>query len=133
MNFIKDFSGTIKDKEGNDLGPILKDDFLYKLIIGCLIDMCSKSSYSDHYKLLFDKPKEEEEEKKEGEDNNEEKEENENEDNKEDKEKELTFTDVLNKYEAVCMLEWEKSTSEIINTCEFIRPSKKKNVPAPDL
>ena len=133
-NFIKDFSGTIKDKEGNDLGPILKDDSMYKLIIGCLIDMCSKSSYSDHYKLLFDKPKEEEEEeKKEGEDNNEEKEENEKEDKKEDKEKEVTFTDVLNKYEAVCMLEWEKSTSEIINTCEFIRPSKKKNVPAPDL
>ena len=132
-NFIKDFSGTIKDKEGNDFGPVLKDDFMYKLIIGCLIDMCSKSSYTDHYKLLFDKPKEEEEEKKEGEENNEEKEENENEDKKEDKEKELTFTDVLNKYEAVCMLEWEKSTSEIINTCEFIRPSKKKNVPAPDL
>ena len=64
-NFIKDFSGTIKDKEGNDLGPVLKDDFIYKLIIGSLIDMCSKSSYSDHYKLLFDKQKEEEEEKKE--------------------------------------------------------------------
>ena len=130
-NFIKDFSGTIKDKEGNDLGPVLKDDFIYKLIIGSLIDMCSKSSYSDHYKLLFDKQKEEEEEKKEGEADNEEKEENENEEKKE--EKELTFSDILNKYEAVCMLEWEKSTNEIINTCEFIRPSKKKNVPAPDL
>ena len=130
-NFIKDFSGTIKDKEGNDLGPVLKDDFIYKLIIGSLIDMCSKSSYSDHYKLLFDKQKEEEEEKKEGEGDNEEKEENENEEKKE--EKELTFSDILNKYEAVCMLEWEKSTNEIINTCEFIRPSKKKNVPAPDL
>ena len=93
--------------------------------------MCSKSSYSDHYKLLFDKQKEEEEEKKEGEGDNEEKEENENEEKKE--EKELTFSDILNKYEAVCMLEWEKSTNEIINTCEFIRPSKKKNVPAPDL
>ena len=130
-NFIKDFSGTIKDKEGNDLGPVLKDDFIYKLIIGSLIDMCSKSSYSDHYKLLFDKQKEEEEEKKEGEGDNEENEENENEEKKE--EKELTFSDILNKYEAVCMLEWEKSTNEIINTCEFIRPSKKKNVPAPDL
>jgi len=130
-NLIKAFSGTIKDKEGNDLGPVLKDDFIYKLIIGSLIDMCSKSSYSDHYKLLFDKQKEEEEEKKEGEGDNEEKEENENEEKKE--EKELTFSDILNKYEAVCMLEWEKSTNEIINTCEFIRPSKKKNVPAPDL
>ena len=132
-NFIKDFSGTIKDKEGNELGPVLKDDYLYKLIIGSLIDMCSKSSYSDHYKLLFDKEKEEpEEEKKEDEnENNEEKEENEVEEKKE--EKEITFIDVLNKYEAVCMIEWEKSTSEIINSCEFIRPSKKKNVPAPDL
>ena len=132
-NFIKDFSGTVKDKEGNEIGPVLKDDFLYKLIIDCLIDMCSKSSYTDHYKLLFDKPKEEaEEEKKEGEnEGGEEKEENEVEEKKEVKE--LTFTDILNKYEAVCMLEWEKSTSEIINTCEFIRPSKKKNVPAPDL
>ena len=132
-NFIKDFSGPVKDKEGNEIGPVLKDDFMYKLIIGCLIDMCSKSSYGDHYKLLFDKKKEEaEEEKKEEEnDNNEEKEEEEIEENKE--EKEITFADVLNKYEAVCMLEWEKPTSEIINTCEFIRPSKKKNVPAPDL
>ena len=132
-NFIKDFSGPVKDKEGNEIGPVLKDDFMYKLIIGCLIDMCSKSSYGDHYKLLFDKKKEEaEEEKKEEEnDNNEEKEEEEIEENKE--EKEITFSDVLNKYEAVCMLEWEKPTSEIINTCEFIRPSKKKNVPAPDL
>ena len=132
-NFIKDFSGPVKDKEGNDIGPVLKDDFMYKLIIGCLIDMCSKSSYGDHYKLLFDKKKEEaEEEKKEEEnDNNEEKEEEEIEENKE--EKEITFADVLNKYEAVCMLEWEKPTSEVINTCEFIRPSKKKNVPAPDL
>ena len=132
-NFIKDFSGPVKDKEGNEIGPVLKDDFMYKLIIGCLIDMCSKSSYGDHYKLLFDKKKEEaEEEKKEEEnDNNEEKEEEEIEENKE--EKEITFADVLNKYEAVCMLEWEKPTSEVINTCEFIRPSKKKNVPAPDL
>ena len=113
-NFIEDFSKTIKDKEGNEIGPIIKDDFFYKLIIDCLIDMCSKSSYQDHYKLLFDKPKEEnEEEKKE--------------------EKELTFNDILNKYEAVCMLEWEKPTSEVLNTCEYIRPSKKKNVPIPDL
>ena len=102
--------------------------------------MCSKASYTDHYKLLFDKPKEEEteekkdeenEEEKKDEENNEEKEENDKEEKKE--EKPVTFIDILNKYEAVCMLEWEKSTSEIINTCEFIRPSKKKNVPAPDL
>ena len=128
-NFIKEFSGVIKDKEGNEIGPILKDDSLYRLIIGALIDMCSKSSYSDHYKLLFDKPKEEK--KEEDNENNEEKEEDEKEEIKE--EKELTFKDILSKYEAVCMLEWEKSTSEIINNCEFIRPSKKKNVPAPDL
>ena len=37
---------------------------MYKLIIRTLIDMCSKASYTDHYKLLFDKPKEEDEEKK---------------------------------------------------------------------
>ena len=129
-NFIKDFSNIIKDKEGNEIGPILKDDFFYKLIIDCLIDMCSKSSYQDHYKLLFDKPKEENEEEKKGEENDEEKEENEEE---KKEEKELTFNDILSKYEAVCMLEGEKPTSEIISTCEFIRPSKKKNVPIPDL
>ena len=54
-NFIEDFSKIIKDKEGNELGPILKDDYIYKLIIGSLIDMCAKASYSDHYRLLFDK------------------------------------------------------------------------------
>ena len=131
-NFIEDFSKIIKDKEGNELGPILKDDYIYKLIIGSLIDMCAKASYSDHYRLLFDKPKEEEEnEEEKKEENEEEKEENDKGDKKE--EKELTFKDVLNKYEAVCMLEWEKSTNEIINTCDFVRPSKKKNVPAPNL
>ena len=131
-NFIEDFSKIIKDKEGNELGPILKDDYIYKLIIGSLIDMCTKASYSDHYRLLFDKPKEEEEnEEEKKEENEEEKEENDKGDKKE--EKELTFKDVLNKYEAVCMLEWEKSTNEIINTCDFVRPSKKKNVPAPNL
>ena len=131
-NFIKEFSTAITDKEGNEIGPVLKDDLIYKLIIGSLIDMCSKSSYTDHFRLLFDKPKEEEEEKKE-EGDNEEKEENEKENEEKKEEKEITFTDILNKYEAVCMLEWEKPTSEVINTCEFIRPSKKKNVPAPDL
>ena len=131
-NFIEDFSKIIKDKEGNELGPILKDDYIYKLIIGSLIDMCAKASYSDHYRLLFDKPKEEEEnEEEKKEENEEEKEENDKGVKKE--EKELTFKDVLNKYEAVCMLEWEKSTNEIINTCDFVRPSKKKNVPAPNL
>ena len=129
--FIKDFSSTITDKEGNEIGPIIKDDSIYKLIIRCLIDMSSKASYTDHYKLLFDKPKEENEEDKKDEENEEEKEENE-EKEKEPK-KEETFADLLNKYEAICMMEWEKSTNEIINTCEFVRPSKKKNVPAPDL
>ena len=129
--FIKEFSGTITDKEGNEIGPILKDDSMYKLIIRSLIDMCSKASYTDHYKLLFDKPKEENEEEKKDEENEEEKEENENE--KEKDEKEITLADLLNKYEAICMMEWEKSTHDIINTCEFVRPSKKKNVPAPDL
>ena len=124
-NFIEDFSKIIKDKEGNELGPILKDDYIYKLIIGSLIDMCAKASYSDHYRLLFDKPKEEEEnEEEKKEENEEEKEENDKGDKKE--EKELTFKDVLNKYEAVCMLEWEKSTNEIINTCDFVRPSKNR-------
>ena len=129
--FIKEFSGTITDKEGNEIGPILKDDSMYKLIIRSLIDMCSKASYTDHYKLLFDKPKEENEEEKKDEENEEEKEENENEKEKDEKEK--TLADLLNKYEAICMMEWEKSTHDIINTCEFVRPSKKKNVPAPDL
>ena len=131
-NFIEDFSKIIKDKEGNELGPILKDDYIYKLLIGSLIDMCAKASYSDHYRLLFDKSKEEEEnEEEKKEENEEEKEENDKGDKKE--EKELTFKDILNEYEAVCMLEWEKSTNEIINTCDFVRPSKKKNVPAPNL
>ena len=31
------------------------------------------------------------------------------------------------------MMEWEKSTYDIINTCDFVRQSKKKTVPAPDL
>ena len=131
--FIKEFSGTITDKEGNEVGPILKDDSMYKLIIRCLIDMCSKTSYTDHYKLLFDKPKEENEEEKKEDENEEEKEENDEKEKEQKDQKELTFADILNKYEAVCMMEWEKSTSEIINTCEFVRPSKKKNVPAPDL
>ena len=34
---------------------------MYKLIIRSLIDMCSKASYTDHYNLLFDKTKEENE------------------------------------------------------------------------
>ena len=129
--FIKDFSSTITDKDGNEFGPIIKDDSIYKLIIRCLIDMCSKASYTDHYKLLFDKPKEENEEDKKDEENEEEKEENEEKEKEEKKEE--TFADLLNKYEAICMMEWEKSTNEIINTCEFVRPSKKKNVPVPDL
>ena len=129
--FLKEFSGTVTDKEGNEYPPIIKDDSLYKLIIRCLIDMCSKSSYTDHYKLLFDKPKEENEtEEKKEEENEEEKEEND--ENKKEEKKELTFGDILNKYEAICMIEWEKSTNEIINTCEFVRPSRKKNVPAPE-
>ena len=131
--FIKEFSSTLTDKEGNEINPILKDDFMYKLIIRSLIDMCSKASYTDHYKLLFDKPKEEETEEKKDEENEEEKEKEDNEEKEKEEKKELTFADLLNKYEAICMMEWEKSTKEIINTCEYVRPSKKKNVPAPDL
>ena len=127
--FIEEFSSTITDKDGNEIGPILKDNSMYKLIIRTLIDMCSKASYTDHYKLLFDKPKEEEEEEKKEDENEEEKEEKEEKGEK----KEETFADLLNKYEAICMLEWEKPTSEIINTCEYVRPGRKKNVPAPDL
>ena len=129
--FIEDFSGVFNDKEGNEIGPILKDDSMYKLIIRSLVDMCSKASYTDHFKLLFDKEgkEEEEEEKKE-----EPEEENENEEEKETiPKKEINFADLLNKYEAICMMEWEKSTYEIINNCDYVRPSKKKNVPAPDL
>ena len=129
--FIEDFSGVFNDKEGNEIGPILKDDSMYKLIIRSLVDMCSKASYTDHFKLLFDKEskEEEEEEKKE-----EPEEENENEEEKENiPKKEITFAELLNKYEAICMMEWEKSTYEIINNCDYVRPSKKKNVPAPDL
>ena len=131
--FIQEFSSPITDKEGNEVPPILKDDFMYKLIIRCLIDMCSKASYTDHFKLLFDQPKEENEEEKKEEENEEEKEENEEKEKQKEDKKELTLADLLNKYEAICMMEWEKPTSEIINTCEYVRPSKKKNVPAPDL
>jgi len=137
--FIEDFSKSFNDKEGNEIGPILKDDSMYKLIIRCLIDMCAKSSYTDHFKLLFDKEKEkeeEEEEEKKEEGEGEEKE-NDNEEEEKGKEiepkKEIRLADLLNKYEAICMLEWEKSTNEIINNCDFVRPSKKKNIPAPDL
>ena len=111
--FIEEFSGIITDKEGNELGNILKDDSIYKIIIRTFIDMCSKASYTDHFKLLFDKPKEEEKEKKE-------------------EKKEITLEDLLNKYETICMIEWEKPISEII-TCEYVRPRRKKNVPASDL
>ena len=129
--FIEDFSGVFSDKEGNEIGPLLKDDNMYKLIIRSLIDMCSKASYTDHFKLLFDKEnKEEEEEKKE---EGEEEKENEEEEDENKEKKESTFEEILKKYEAICMMEWEKSTSEIINNCDFVRPSKKKNVPAPDL
>ena len=129
--FIEDFSGVFSDKEGNEIGPLLKDDNMYKLIIRSLIDMCSKASYTDHFKLLFDKEnKEEEEEKKE---EGEEEKENEEEEDENKEKKEITFEEILKKYEAICMMEWEKSTSEIINNCDFVRPSKKKNVPAPDL
>ena len=106
---------------------------MYKLIIQCLIDMCSKASYTDHFKLLFDSAKEENETEEKKEEENEEKEKEDDEEKEKEKKKELTFADLLNKYEAICMMEWEKSTKEIINTCEFVRPSKKKNVPAPDL
>ena len=130
--FIEDFSGVFNDKEGNEIGPILKDDSMYKLIIRSLIDMCSKASYTDHFKLLFDKEnKEEEEEEEKKEEGNEE--ENENEEKENIPKKEITFPELLNKYEAICMMEWEKSTYEIINNCDYVRPSKKKNVPAPDL
>ena len=130
--FIEDFSGVFNDKEGNEIGPILKDDSMYKLIIRSLIDMCSKASYTDHFKLLFDKEnKEEEEEEEKKEKGNEE--ENENEEKENIPKKEITFPELLNKYEAICMMEWEKSTYEIINNCDYVRPSKKKNVPAPDL
>ena len=129
--FIEDFSGVFSDNEGNEIGPLLKDDNMYKLIIRSLIDMCSKASYTDHFKLLFDKEnKEEEEEKKE---EGEEEKENEEEEDENKEKKEITFEEILKKYEAICMMEWEKSTSEIINNCDFVRPSKKKNVPAPDL
>ena len=124
--FIEDFS----DKEGNEIGPILKDNSIYKLIIRSLIDMCSKSIYTDHFKLLFDKEQKEEEEEEKKEEEGEEKE---NEEEKEHGEKkEITFEEILNKYEAVCMMEWEKSTYDIINNCDFVRQSKKKTVPAPE-
>ena len=132
--FIEDFSGVFNDKEGNEIGPILKDDSMYKLIIRSLIDMCSKASYTDHFKLLFDKENKEEEEEEEEEKKEEgNEEENENEEKENIPKKEITFPELLNKYEAICMMEWEKSTYEIINNCDYVRPSKKKNVPAPDL
>ena len=124
--FIEDFS----DKEGNEIGPILKDNSMYKLIIRSLIDMCAKSIYTDHFKLLFDKENKEEEEEEKKEEGEEEKE---NEEEKEQEEKkEITFEEILNKYEAICMMEWEKSTYDIINNCDFVRQSKKKTVPAPE-
>ena len=136
--FIEEFSSVFNDKEGNEIGPILKDDSMYRLIIRSLIDMCSKSIYTDHFKLLFDKEKDDEEEEKKEEveekenDNENEEEEKENENENKPKKK-INFADILNKYEAICMMEWEKSTNEIINNCDFVRPSRKKNVPAPDL
>ena len=45
----------------------------------------------------------------------------------------IIFADILKKYEAICMIEGEKSTYEIINNCDFVRQNKKKNIPAPDL
>ena len=131
--FIEDFSGVFNDKEGNEIGPILKDDSMYKLIIRSLIDMCSKASYTDHFKLLFDKENKEEEEEEEEKKEEGNEEENENEEKENIPKKEITFPELLNKYEAICMMEWEKSTYEIINNCDYVRPSKKKNVPAPDL
>ena len=127
--FIEDFSSTFTDKEGNEIGPILKDDTFYKLIIRSLIDLCSKASYTDHYKLLFDKGKEPEEEKQE----EEEEKENEEEEKENKLKKGISFSDILKKYEAICMIEGEKSTYEIINNCDFVRQNKKKNIPAPDL
>ena len=127
--FIEDFSAVFSDKEGNEIGPIIKDDNMYKLIIRSLIDMCSKGSYTDHYKLLFDKENKEEEEKKE---EGEEEKENEEEEKENKDKKEITFEDILKKYEALCMMEWYKPTSEIIINCDYVRPSRKKNIPAPD-
>ena len=136
--FIEDFSKTLTDSKGNEIGPIIKDDSMYKLIIRSLIDMCAKASYTDHFKLLFDKEKEEDEEEEKGQKEEEEKkEENEEEEKGKEEEKEKepkkeTLADLLNKYEAICMLEWEKSTKEIINNCDYSRPNRKKNVPAPE-
>ena len=124
-NFLEEFSEPLTDKDGNEISPIFKDNSMYKLIIKCLIDLCSKQ-----FKLLFVKDAEENEE----EEGQKENEEEEKEDKKEEKKekKEISFIDYLKKYEAICMMEGEKPTSEIINSCEFVRPSRKKNIPAPD-
>ena len=126
-NYLEEFSNSLTDKEGNEIAPAIKDDYIYKTVIRTLIDLCSKASYSDHYKLLFDtEPANEKDEKEENE-------EEEKKDDEENKPKEKTFEDVLKEYEAICMLEWKKSTEEIIENCEYLRPGRKKNVPAPDL
>jgi hypothetical protein len=133
--FMEDFSRTFNDKEGNEISPILRDDSMYRTIIRCLIDMCAKSSYTDHFKLLFDKAKEEEEEeekKEEGEAEGEEEKEKEEEEKEKEPKKEITFPELLSKYEAICMLEPEKPTLDVINNCDYIRPAKKKNIPAPE-
>ena len=127
-NYIEEFSNNLYDKEGNEITAIIKDDFIYKMLIRALIDMCAKGSYNDHYKLILDSPIEEEEKEEKDEKN-----ENEEEEEKKEEKKEKTFDDILKEYEAVCMLEWKKSTEDIIENCDYVRPNRKKNVPAPDL
>ena len=46
--------------------------------------------------------------------------------------KEITFIEELNKYEALCILEENRPTIEILDECDFVRPTRKKNVPAPE-
>ena len=125
--FISEYSQPKTDEEGNEIEGSVQISF-YSLIIKCLIDMITKSSYTDHFNFIFDKEK-----KEEGEEAEEEKKEEEEEENEEPKEvKEETFEDKLKKYEAICMFDWKKKYSDILEEVEYVRANKKKTVPAPD-
>lgn len=129
-SYIEDFSIIAKDNEGNEGIPLIKDDNFYKIIVDILIEMCSKSSYSEHYKLIFDKNVVQEEEAK-AEDEKDEEDEKKN-NNKSNEIKIKTFEDILNEYDAVCMFEPEIPTSKIINTCDYMRQNRRKTVPSPE-
>ena len=125
--FIKEYSQPKTDEEGNEIpGPV--NSSFYSLIIKTLIDLITKSSYTDHFNFIFDK-----EAKEEGEEGEEEKkDEEEGEEEKKVEVKEETFEDKLKKYEAICMFDWKKPYEQILEEVEYVRGNKRKTVPAPE-